>query len=298
MDRLSAMRLFVRVVERRSFRAAASDLSLPRSSATAGIKALEAALGTTLLRRSTRHVGPTDEGEGYYRHCVAVLGEMDAVEVALQGRVATGMLRVNTSAQFARTWLLPALPGFLAKHPGLQFHLSEGDRLVNLVGEGVDCVIRGGETGQGDLMVRRLGTLPEITCASLDYLARHGEPRSPDELDGHEMVGFVSSRTGAVLPLELTIDGRTREYLLPVRVSASSADSCATFAQLGFGLVQLPRIRFADELRTGAMVEVLRAHRPPPLPISLLYPRTRIVPARLRVFIDWLEEALVPQMVS
>ncbi len=97
------MRLFVRVVERRSFRAAASDLSLPRSSATAGIKALEAALGTTLLRRSTRHVGPTDEGEGYYRHCVAVLGEMDAVEVALQGRVATGMLRVNTSAQFART---------------------------------------------------------------------------------------------------------------------------------------------------------------------------------------------------
>ncbi len=169
---------------------------------------------------------------------------------------------------------------------------------MNLVGEGVDCVIRGGETGQGDLMVRQLGTLPEITCASLDYLARHGEPRSPDELDGHEMVGFVSSRTGAVLPLELTIDGRTREYLLPVRVSASSADSCATFAQLGFGLVQLPRIRFADELRTGAMVEVLRAHRPPPLPISLLYPRTRIVPARLRVFIDWLEEALVPQMVS
>ncbi len=291
------MRLFVRVVERRSFRAAASDLGLPRSSATAGIKALEAALGTTLLRRSTRHVAPTDEGDDYYRHCVAMLGELDAVEMALRGRVATGVLRVDTSAQFARTWLLPALPGFLARHPRLQFHLSEGDRLVNLVGEGVDCVIRGGEVGEGDLMVRRLGVLPEITCASRDYLARHAEPRSPDDLDGHEMVGFVSSRTGVVLPLEFSVGGGTREYALPVRVSATSADSCATLAQLGFGLVQLPLVRFAEALRTGAMVEVLRDYRPPPLPVSLLYPRSRIVPARLRVFIDWLEEVLVPQMV-
>ena len=291
------MRLFVRVVERRSFRAAAAaDLGLPRSSATAGIKALEAALGTTLLRRSTRHVGTTDEGEGFHRHCVAVLGEMDAVEAELRGRVATGVLRVDTTAQFARTWLLPALPGFLGRHPGLRLHLSQGDRLVNLVGEGVDCVIRGGDTTEGDLTVRRLGVLPEITCASSGYLARHGEPRSPDELDGHEMVGFFCSRTGAVLPLELTVDGRTREYTLPVRVSASGADSCAILAQQGFGLVQMPLVRFAEELRTGAMVEVLRAHRPPPLPVSLLYPRTRIVPARLRVFIDWLEEALVPPM--
>ena len=292
------MRLFVRVVERRSFRAAASDLGLPRSSATAGIKALEAALGTTLLRRSTRHVAPTDEGAGYHRHCVAILGEMDAVELALRGGAATGVLRVDTTAQFARTRLLPALPGFLERHPGLQFHLSEGDRLVNLVGEGVDCVIRGGEVTAGDLMVRRLDALPEITCASREYLARRGEPRTPDDLDGHEMVGFASSRTGAVLPLEFTVDGRRRECMLPMRVSATSPDSCATFAQLGFGLVQLPLIRFADGLRTGEMVEVMHAHRPPPLPISLLYPRTRIVPARLRVFIDWLEEVLVPRMIS
>ena len=297
MDRLSAMRLFVRVVERRSFRGAASDLGLPRSSATAGIKALEAALGTTLLRRSTRHVAPTDEGQTYYRHCVAILGEMDAIEVAMRGRIATGVLRVDTNAQFARIWLLPALPGFLARHPGLQFHLSESDRLVNLVGEGVDCAIRGGDITGGDLMVRRLDLLPEITCASREYLARHGEPLSPDDLDGHEMVGFVSSRTGAVLPLEFTIDGRTREYTLPMRVSATSPDSCASFAQLGFGLVQLPLIRFHDGLRTGEMIEVLRAYRPAPLPISLLYPRTRIVPARVRAFIDWLDEVLVPQMV-
>ncbi len=291
------MRLFVRVVERRSFRAAAADLGLPRSTATAGIKALEAALGGTLLRRSTRHVGLTDEGQSYYSHCVAILGEMEAAEGALRGRVATGQLRVDTSAQFARTWLLPALPGFLAEHPGLQFHLSEGDRLVNLVGEGVDCVIRGGPIAESDLTVRRLGVLPEITCASRDYLARRGEPRTPDDLDGHEMVGFASSRTGAVLPLELTVGDNTREYALPFRVSATSADSCATLAQLGFGLVQLPLVRFTEALRTGAMVEVLRDYRPPPLPISLLYPRTRIVSARLRVFIDWLQETLVPDMV-
>ena len=292
------MRLFVRVVERRSFRAAASDLGLPRSSATAGIKALEAALGATLLRRSTRHVGPTDEGEGYYRHCVAILSEMDAVDMALRKRVATGVLRVDTSAQFARMWLLPALPGFLARHPELRIHLSEGDRLVNLVGEGLDCVIRGGDVGDGDLIVRRLGVLPEITCASRDYIARHREPRSPDDLDGHEMIGFASSRTRSVLPLEFSIGGRTREYTLPARVIATSADSCATLAQMGFGLVQLPLVRFADSLRTGTMVEVLRAYRPPPLPVSVLFPRTRNVPTRLRVFIDWLEEVLVPAMSS
>ena len=110
------------------------------------------------------------------------------------------------------------------------------------------------------------------------------------------MVGFVSSRTGAVLPLEFTMNGRTRDHALPVRVSATSADSCAILAQLGFGLVQLPLIRFADDLRTGAMVEVLRGYRPPPLSVSVLYPRTRIVPVRLRVFIDWLEEVLVPAL--
>ena len=292
------MRLFVRVVERRSFRAAAADLALPRSSATAGIKALEAELGAALLRRTTRHVAPTLEGEAYHRHCVSVLAEIDDTETALRGGGGLGVLRVDTNAHLARTWLLPELPRFLARHPGLRFHLGEGDRLVNLVGEGVDCVIRGGEITSGDVVVRRLGALDEVTCASPAYLARHGTPRGPDDLAGHEMVGFVSSRTGGVLPLELVVDRQVREITLPARVTASSADTCATLARLGFGLVQAPLIRFADDLRTGAMVEVLQPFRPTKLPISLLYPRTRIMPSRLRAFIDWLDESLVPHLAS
>ena len=292
------MRLFVRVVERRSFRAAAADLGLPRSSATAGIKALEGELGTALLRRTTRHVAPTEEGEAYHRHCVSVLAEIDDTETALRGGGGRGVLRVDTNAHLARTWLLPELPRFLDRHPGLRFHLGEGDRLVNLVGEGVDCVIRGGEITGGDFVVRRLGVLEEVTCASPSYLARRGTPLGPDDLAGHEMVGFVSSRTGGVLPLELVVDQRVREIALPARVTTSSAETCAALGRLGFGLVQAPRIRFVDDLRTGAMVEVLRPFRPTKLPISLLYPRTRPVPSRLRAFIDWLDEILVPHLAN
>ncbi|WP_428395268.1 LysR family transcriptional regulator [Lichenicoccus sp.] len=294
------MRLFVRVVERRNFRAAAADLGLPRSSATAGIKALEAELGAALLRRTTRHVAPTEEGEAYHRHCVSVLADIDDAEAALRGGGgnALGVLRVDTNAHLARTWLLPELPRFLERHPGLRFHLGEGDRLVNLVREGVDCVIRGGEIDDSDLMIRRLGLLAEVTCASPAYLARHGTPSTTDDLAGHEMVGFVSSRTGGALPLGFVINGRVREVTLPARVTASSSDSCAVLARLGLGLVQAPLIRFADDLKTGAMVEVLRPFRPTPLPVSLLYPRTRLVPSRLRAFIDWLDEVLVPHLTD
>ena len=227
-----------------------------------------------------------------------MLAAIDDTEMALRGGGGLGVLRVDTNAHLARTWLLPELPRFLERHPGLRFHLGEGDRLVNLVGEGVDCVIRGGDIAGGDLVVRRLGMLAEVTCASPSYLAHHGTPCTPDDLAGHEMVGFVSSRTGSVLPLEFVVDQRVHEITLPARVTASGSDSCAVLARLGFGLVQAPLIRFADDLRTGAMVEVLRPFRPTPLPISLLYPRTRLVPSRLRVFIDWLDEVLVPHLTE
>ena len=240
MDRLATLGLFVRIVDRGSFSAAAADLGLSRPAATAAVKALEARLGTRLLQRSTRHVQPTAEGEAYHRRCVAILADLEDADRGASGAVA-GLLRVDVAGHFARTMLLPELPGFLALHPALTFHLSDGERFVDLVREGVDCVVRAGALPDSDMVVRRLGALEEITVASPAYLAAHGTPASPDDLAGHTMVGFVSSRTGQPLPLEFTRGGEVLEVALPARMLVGSADTSAAAARLGLGLIQAPR---------------------------------------------------------
>ncbi len=295
MDRLVALDLFVRIVDRGSFSAAAADIGISRPAATAAVKALEARLGTRLLQRSTRHVQPTVEGEAYYRRCVAILRDIEDADRGASGAVA-GLLRVDMVGNLARTMLLPALPDFLARHPGLTLHLSEGERFVDLVREGVDCVVRAGLLADSDMAVRPLGTVKEITVASPAYLARHGVPASPDALGGHEMVGFVSSRTGQPLPLEFTRDGDVIEVVLPARLMVGGADTSAAAARLGLGLVQAPRFRFAADLASGALVEVLADYPPTPTPISILYPSNRQLSARVRVFVDWLVQMLGPKL--
>ena len=291
MDRLTALELFTRVVDRRSFTAAAADMKLSRPVATSAIKALEARLGVRLLQRSTRHVAPTAEGEAYYDRCLAILAEVEDADRAASGAIA-GTLRVDVAGNIARTMLLPALPDFLARHPDLTVHLSEGERFVDLVRESIDCVVRAGELADSDMVVRRLGVVEEITCASPDYLAGHGTPATLDDLAGHVMVGFVSTRTGAVLPLEFSRGGEVVEVTLPARLLVGSADASVAAARVGLGLIQAPRHRFADDLASGALVEVLPDYPPTATPLSVLYPSARQLSPRVRVFVDWLIEVL------
>lgn len=293
MDRLRAIELFTRIVDRGSFSAAAADLDVSRPVATAAIKALEERLGVLLLRRSTRHVSPTIEGEAYYHRCVAILAEMEDAERGASGSVS-GLLRVDVAGNLARTIILPVLADFLARHPAVTVHISEGERFVDLVREGIDCVVRAGELADSDMVARRLGVIDEMTCASPGYLAEHGVPTSPDDLEGHVMVGFVSSRTGQVMPLELTRGGQTIERLLPARVLVSGADASVEAARLGLGLIQAPRHRFAGDLAAGSLVEVLGDYPPSPTPISILYPTRRRLSPRIRIFVDWLETVLRP----
>ena len=297
MDRLAQLELFTRIVERGGFSAAAADRGVSRPAATAAIKALEARLGVRLLQRSTRHVSPTVEGEAYYQRCVQILADLEAAAGDASGAVS-GLVRVDVPGNLARTLLLPALPALLRRHPGLCVHIGEGERFVDLVREGVDCVVRAGELGDSDLVVRRLGVMHEVTCASPAYLERHGAPASPDALEGHLMVGFVSSRTGQVAPLEFVQDGRTVERMLPARVLVSGSDAGAVAARRGLGLVQAPRRRFDDDFASGALVEVLAEFAPSPTPVSILYPSRRQLSARVRVFVAWLEEVLAPHLRS
>ncbi len=281
------MQAFTRVVERRSFAQAASDLGLPRSRASEAVQQLERQLGIRLLARTTRKVTLTAEGEDYYRRCLAILSAIDDADAAATQTVPVGTLRIDIHSRFAQHYLFPGLPDFLERYPNIQLHIGEGDRLIDLVAEGVDCAIRIGKPADSGLVGRKLGVLAEGTFASPAYLARHGVPKSPDDLDGHRMIGFVSSATRAVMPLEFQVGSGTRLISIPVSVTVSAAATNATLAQLGLGLIQVPRYRVAHELETGALVEVLADYPPTSTPVYLLYPEGRQLSPRVRIFIEW-----------
>jgi DNA-binding transcriptional LysR family regulator len=288
MDRIDAMRLFARVVERRSFTLAPQDLAMPRSTATEVVKQLEARLGVRLLQRTTRHVAPTLDGDAYYRHCVKVVADIEEGEAAFSGAKPSGVLHVDVHGTLARHFMLPGLPRFLEQYPDLQLFIGEGDRLVDLIKEGVDCVLRVGELPNSGMVARRVALLEEGTFVSPAYIERYGEVRTLEDLEKHRIVGFVSSATGHVLPLEFSVGGKLRHLTPRVAVSVTAAETMVSAARLGLGLIQVPSYHIANDLAAGTLVEVLQDFRPSPTPVSLLYPQARQLAPRVRVFIDWL----------
>jgi DNA-binding transcriptional LysR family regulator len=287
MDRFDAMRAFIRIVERRSFTLAAQDIGLPRSTITQAIKQLEARLGVRLLQRTTRSVSPTLDGETYYRRCLAILDDIDEAEGTFNGARPHGLLRVDVHGTQARRFIVPALPRFFADYPDLELYLSETDRFVDLVREGIDCVLRTGEPKESDLIARRIALLPEVTVASACYVARFGIPQRWDMLDGHRMVGFHSSATGGVLPLEFMVNGMRRTVTLPSILTVNGANTYQAAALQGLGLIQVPRYSVEQNLMDGTLVECLPETPPSSTPVYVLYPRNRQLSLRVRVFIDW-----------
>ncbi|KAF1021094.1 MAG: HTH-type transcriptional regulator PgrR [Paracidovorax wautersii] len=300
MDRFQEMQVFVRVAERGSFTQAADDLLMPRATVTNLIKRLERRLGARLLERTTRTVRLTPDGTAFLARCVRLLADLDEAEGSLRHAAPRGLLRVNLQGTLARTFVTPALPGFLARYPGVRLFMGEDDRLVDLVREGVDCVLRGGALQDSSLVARRLALLDQVTVASPDYLARHGEPASLDELRdpaaGHRAVNFVSSAHGRVVPLAFTnpagrpVAAPPTEIVLPDAVTVSGADLYTAAALSGLGIVQVPRYRVESALALGQLHTILPHLPPPPLPISALYPHSRQLSPRVQAFVGWLAE--------
>ena len=298
MDRFDAMRVFCRVVERRSFTLAAEDTGLPRSTVTDAIKQLEARLGVRLLQRTTRHVSPTLDGEAYYQRCLRILSDIEDAEGAFAGAKPKGVLRVDVHGTLARHFVLPNLPSFLETYPDIELQITEGDRFVDLIREGIDCVLRVGTLQDSDMIGRRVAMLEEVTLAAPTYVERFGMPAHPEKLDGHRMIGFRSSATGGLLPLEFQIDGAVREITLPATISVNAAESYFAAAKLGLGLIQVPRYHAEEALRSGELLHVLEDHPPTRTPVSMLYPRSRQLSPRVRVFIDWLVKVFAGQNVA
>jgi DNA-binding transcriptional LysR family regulator len=300
LDRLEALQLFIRIVEQGSFSRAAEALGIPRASATHAIKELETRLGTRLLERSTRHVRPTLDGQAYYERCVQVLSDLDDAEAAF-GHVAAsprGMLRVDMSGSQAGRVVLPRIAEFHALYPDIELMLSSGDRLVDLVREGVDVVIRAGAPRNVDLVARTLGEMAQVVCASPGYLAIAGTPTHPDDLHAHRAVRFFASSGGLEYPFELEVDGQMQRYDVGGWLSVNDAETYSLAALRGCGLIQVPRFHVEQELLEGRLVEVLGAWKSPALPVTALYPYRRQLSPRVRVFVDWLSSVYAERFGS
>ncbi|PHV51623.1 LysR family transcriptional regulator [Janthinobacterium sp. BJB301] len=289
MDRFDAMRIFTRIVELRSFTQAAHDLGYPKATVTHAIKQLEARLRVRLLQRTTRQVTPTPDGEAYYQRCVRLLADLEETEAVFSSAAQqpAGKLRIDLHATLAMHFVMPVLDQFCARYPLIELEIGMGDRLVDLVREGVDCVLRVGELGDSSMVARRVALLEQLTCASPAYLAAHGTPESLAQLDGHRAVNFFSAQTGKVWPFDFKADGQRHSVALPGTVSVNSADAYHACCRAGMGLIQAPRYHLERALAAGDLVEVLRDLRPDPLPVSVLYPHHRQLSPRVRVFADW-----------
>jgi len=287
MDRLDAMRLFVRIVERRSFTVASNDIEMPRSTATKVIAEMESRLGVRLLQRTTRVVRPTLDGEAFYQRCVRILHDIEDAEGAFLGVQPKGPLRVEVQGTLARHFLLPGLPAFFERYPDIELSMSENDRWVDLVQEGVDCALRFGHLRDSELVARPVATLARLTCATPAYLEKFGTPANIEDLIRHRVVGLRSVTTGLVRPLEFKTKEGLRTLSAPSVFTVTGTESYLAGIRLGLGLAQVPRFHVEEDLRRGTLVEILKKTPTPSVPVSLLYSRTRQLSPRVRVFLDW-----------
>jgi DNA-binding transcriptional LysR family regulator len=293
MDQLAAMRAFVRVVEAGTFTRAADLLSTPKPTVTKHIQSLEAHLRTKLLNRTTRRVTVTPDGAAYYERAVRLLADLDELDGGMTVSQASlkGRIRIDVSAALALLIILPALPEFHAKYPEIQIDLGVTDRPVDLIAENVDCVVRAGDLTDQSLIARRVGELRFITCAAPAYLARHGEPGHPSDLEkDHYVVSYFSTRTGKAFPLSFRAKGETVELAGRYVVSVNDGNAYLEAALVGMGVAQVPAFMAQRHLSSGALQQVLTDWKTEPLPLHVVYPPNRHLSNKLRVFVDWIAD--------
>jgi len=296
MNTLDTMQVFVRVAEQASFTRAAESLGLLKATASVAVQELETSLGTRLLHRTTRKVQLTPDGEAYYERCKELLSELDSLQSMFRqtGEAVRGRLRVDMPSGLARLYVIPRLPEFLEAHPHIELEVGSTDRMVDLVQEGFDCVLRVGNPRDPQLIARPLGRMMFINCASAEYLQRRGMPRTLDDLKNHDLVHYVTRFGTKSAGFEYPDGDQYRNLPMsgPVVVNNSDAYNAACLA--GLGLIQAPELGVREHLASGALKEVLPDYRPEPMSAWLLYAHRRNLPKRVRIFMDWIAEVLRP----
>lgn len=290
MDHLLALRAFVRIAEAGSFAKAADTMNLPRSSVSKLLQDLEAHLGTKLLERTTRAVTITDDGAAYLERAVRVLADIDEMDDALAGgRIAPkGRLRVDAGSSLANMILIPALPSFRAQYPEIDLQFGISDRHVDLIGDGVDCVIRTGPLTDSSMVARKLCELRWVTCASPGYLQGRVVPQAPGDLEaGHQIVGYFSAASGRTMPLRYRQGGKPVEIAPGPGVSVNESTAHLSSLLCGLGLGQTYEFMARPHLERGELVELLPEWQPPNHALYLVTPASRFPNRKLRAFSDW-----------
>ncbi|MBB5445293.1 MULTISPECIES: LysR family transcriptional regulator [unclassified Paraburkholderia] len=292
MDRFEAMEIFTRVVEANSFTKVSESLDLPRAKVSRTIQALEEHVGVRLLNRSTRQVSVTEDGASFYERCVRILADVADAESSLSSKRENpaGTIRVDTSGTLARSLLLPALDDFYAQYPAIDVRLGLADRNIDLIQDGVDCVIRMGTLEESSLVAKRIGLARIVTCASPAYLRKFGTPTTLAELAEHRAVNYVSARSGRTFPFEYEVDGEIERVAMDSTLAVNDGSVYITAAVLGHGIIQPSRFMVAELIEQGALTEILGNYTSPGTPLSILYAHRRNLSSRLRAFIDWASE--------
>ncbi|TGQ64499.1 MAG: LysR family transcriptional regulator [Mesorhizobium sp.] len=285
MDRFLVMTCFARAVETGSFSAAGRDLGLGQPNVSRYVAALEDHLKTRLLHRSTRKLALTPEGERYYAEVRRILDAVDESESSFREKVdPSGLLRVACPTALAHVFVLPHVPTFLERYPGLELDLQINDRFVNLVDEGAELAIRIGHLDDSALRARRIGLYERVCVASKGYLAKRGVPRTPDDLREHDCVIYTLLASGA------TWRFRTTEVPVTGRLRVNSPEAARESVNAGLGIGHGPEWLFEEGLKNGNLQLLLTGYAAPPVPVQFIYLTNRLLPERAIVFMDFIAE--------
>lgn len=293
MDQLLAIRAFARVVESGSFTKAADSLRMPKATVSKLVQTLEAHLGVQLLQRTTRRVTVTPDGAAYHDKGARIAKDLEDIDATFStARLRPrGHLRVDLGSSIASRLLIPALPDFIARYPDIRIDLGVSDRAVDLIGDGVDCVIRGGALSDTGLVSRTIARAAWLTCATPGYLARFGTPARPRDLEvGHQIVNYVSASTGRVLPMRFRNKQRPMELQLRHALGVNESNAHFAAGLAGLGVIQTFAFIGQRAVERGELVPVLERFQARPYELHLVYPPSRHVSSRLRVFLDWAAE--------
>ncbi|MCV0437091.1 MAG: LysR family transcriptional regulator [Hydrogenophaga sp.] len=294
MDRFDALQAFARVVEAGSFTKAAQTLHMSKTTVTQLVQQLEARLRVKLLNRTTRQVKVTPDGAAYYERVVRLLADLEDADTSLSSALAAprGRLRVDVPSPLARLILMPALPAFHARYPEIQFDMGVSDRVVDLIGDNVDCVLRGGEVTDPSLVVRHVGDLRLGVYAAPGYLERAGTPRHPRELmddTHHRTVGYLRSRSGKVAPITMQREDEQIEVQGRYVVAVDDGNAYLAAGVAGMGILWLPHYMAEAHVERGELVPLFEdGWHFDPMPMYVAFPPNRHVSAKLRAFIDWM----------
>jgi LysR family transcriptional regulator for bpeEF and oprC len=293
MDKLKSLMIFMRSAQHRSFSEAARQLGMSPSAVSRAVVRLENELGLRLLQRTTRSLTLTEDGSRYYERCQQILSQLEEAELELKRAqfTPTGTLRLDLTFAFGKMHIAPALPRFAAQYPELKLNVSFGDRLIDLIEEGIDATVRIGTSCDNRLIMHTLATERYTTCASPRYLAQYGTPKTLAELEQHRCINFIYPQTRREYSWKFEQDGKSSDLPVNSYLQFDNAEVILDAAVQGAGVVQLPKFMVANAIAIGDLHPILQGYTPQVgLPIAVVYPQKRHLSAKVRAFVEFMAE--------